>query len=176
MEVYLTRHGETEWNQRAVLCGRSDIALSGEGEIQAEILADKLKEKGITIILTSPLMRARQTAEIIGKKLNIPIRTEALLEEQDFGRLEECPMQEEQCLEYRNNFFAPFPEGESVIMVTYRALKLIEKVKEKMDGQKILLVSHGAFCRVFHACVKGVSNEEYHKIQFENCEAVKYEL
>ena len=176
MEVYLTRHGETEWNQRAVLCGRSDIALSRKGEIQAEILADKLKEKGITIILTSPLKRARQTAEIIGEKLNIPIQTEELLVEQDFGNFEEYSMQEKMCLEYRKNFFKPFPEGESVIMVTYRALQLIEKIKETMEEQKVLLVSHGAFGRVFHACVKGVSNEEYHKIQFENCEAVKYEL
>lgn len=176
MEVYLIRHGETIWNKKALLCGRTDIPLTEKGRYQARVLAEQIKKVNVDLILSSPLQRTMQTAEVISLYVGVPVLTEPLLLEHDFGILEGHPMVDEECLKYRENFFCPFPGGESVVSVAHRALKLIEIMKEKYYGQKILLVSHGAFCRVFHSCIEGVLNERYYQISFENCQLQKYEI
>lgn len=176
MEIYLSRHGETIWNQKNIFCGHSDIPISEKGKKQAEELGNKLLDEGITMILTSPLLRAKQTADIIGQILDVPILEEHLLIEQDFGMFEELSMKDEESVKYRTNFFQPFPEGESVVMVVYRVMQLIKKLTKEYRDQKILMVSHGAFCRIFHACMYKVSNAEYQKILFQNCQTQKYKI
>lgn len=176
MEIYLTRHGETEWNRKEILCGRADIPLNENGICQARMLAEKVRKINIDLILTSPLQRTIQTAEIVSQYTGIPMIREPLLIEQDFGILEGRSMRDEECLEHRKNFFCPFPKGESVVMVAHRAMLLMEMLKENRDGQKRLLISHGAFCRAFHSCLEGMQNERYYQVQFENCKLKKYEL
>lgn len=175
MEIYLVRHGETEWNKRGLLCGRTDIPLNEKGIRQAQALIEEVKKAEIELILTSPLQRAVHTAEIISQS-EIQVIREPLLMEQDFGLLEGHIMLDEECLKYRNNFFYPFPEGESVAMVAHRALNLLERIKADYREKKILLVSHGAFCRAFHSCLERIQNEKYYHILFENCRMNRYEL
>lgn len=176
MEVYLARHGETTWNKKELLCGRTDIPLTENGESQALTMSDEVKKAGINLILTSPLQRAIQTAKIVSQYTETPILKESLLMEQDFGIFEGYSMLDEECLKYRKNFFCPFPEGESVVMVAHRAFRMMEIIKEQYYGQKLLLISHGSFCRVFHSCLEGVHNERYYQVLFENCKIRKYKL
>jgi hypothetical protein len=69
--VILARHGQTEWNRHKMLMGRTDEPLTEEGFSQAEALAQRLKDFGITTIVSSPILRAKQTAQAVGNRLGI---------------------------------------------------------------------------------------------------------
>ena len=65
MKIYLVRHGETEWNRTNRFQGISDISLNARGKAQAEALAQALKDEPIDVVYSSPLTRARETAQAI---------------------------------------------------------------------------------------------------------------
>jgi uncharacterized phosphatase len=69
----LVRHGETDWNSLGKLQGRADIPLNKIGVLQAEECREVLKSSKWDVIITSPLKRAKETAEIINKELKSPI-------------------------------------------------------------------------------------------------------
>src|SRR5271165_4654861 len=66
-ELWLVRHGETEWTLTGQHTGRTDIPLTPRGERQAELLARRLKDKTFALVLTSPLRRALDTCRLAGK-------------------------------------------------------------------------------------------------------------
>ena len=70
MELYVARHGETEWNAKELLCGRTDLPLNESGKAQAAALAKVIaqEEKRPQVIIASPLTRAQQTAGIIAQR------------------------------------------------------------------------------------------------------------
>ncbi|MBX9786083.1 MAG: histidine phosphatase family protein [Alphaproteobacteria bacterium] len=70
---YFTRHGETEWNRRNIIMGSQDIPLNEFGLLQAQEVSRILENESFDIIVSSPKLRARQTAEIIAKQTNKPI-------------------------------------------------------------------------------------------------------
>src|SRR5437660_8585469 len=84
--LWLVRHGLTEWNTQQRFCGHSDIPLSAQGRAQALWLAQRLKEETISVICTSDLVRARETAEIIAHQRTpaVPVRVSAAWREIDF--------------------------------------------------------------------------------------------
>ena len=85
MKIYVARHGQTSWNKENKICGRTDIELDDEGRKQAGLLADRLKNKNISVIIASPLKRAQETAGYISKAIGVPIITDERLIEQNFG-------------------------------------------------------------------------------------------
>ena len=85
MKLYVTRHGQSEWNYENKVCGISDINLTEKGIEQAKELAAKLENYNIDIIISSPLRRARKTAEIISSTIGKDIIIDNRLFEQNFG-------------------------------------------------------------------------------------------
>ncbi len=85
MEIFLVRHGETAWNQQRRLQGRTDIPLNDTGLAEARRAAKSLQDAAFDRIFTSPLQRARKTAETIRGSREIPITAEPLLTEVSFG-------------------------------------------------------------------------------------------
>ena len=90
MKIVLIRHGETEWNRELRLQGRTDIPLSPEGIAQMKQAGELLKALPFSIdkVVSSPLTRARQTAEILSEALGLPannITIEPLFIERNFG-------------------------------------------------------------------------------------------
>lgn len=86
MKYILIRHGETDWNKEGKIQGQKDIPLNEVGEQQAREVAQILKETfHITIIYTSPLQRARKTAEIIQDYLKAKLLTKSDLKEINLG-------------------------------------------------------------------------------------------
>lgn len=73
MKIILIRHGKTEWNTLNKAAGQVDIPLNEIGREQALETKEKLKDMPIDLIITSPLIRARQTAEIINEDRKLPI-------------------------------------------------------------------------------------------------------
>ena len=85
MKIYVARHGETSWNARNIICGRTDIPLNERGKEQAMLLAERLAGVSIDRIIASPMIRARQTAETAAEKHGLPIMFDERLIEQNFG-------------------------------------------------------------------------------------------
>ena len=85
MEIFMVRHGETEWNRQRRLQGRTDIPLNDAGLAEARRAAKALRDVNFDRIFTSPLQRARKTAEILRGSREIPVTAEPLLIEVSFG-------------------------------------------------------------------------------------------
>ena len=86
--LYFVRHGETYWNVENKICGATDIALTERGHLQAVETGKIILEKGLLFdeILSSPLIRASETARHISEITGVPMRIEPRLIEQNFGR------------------------------------------------------------------------------------------
>jgi probable phosphoglycerate mutase len=88
LQVYLVRHGETQWNAERRIQGHSDSPLTEKGEQQAWQVAERAKALGITHIIASDLGRTRRTAEIIAELCGCDITLDSRLRELDMGVLE----------------------------------------------------------------------------------------
>jgi len=86
--IVFARHGQTAPNRDGLVLGRADPELTDEGHRQAELLAAALAGEGVTAILTSPLLRARQTAEPTGAACGVPVVVDERLIEIDWGAWE----------------------------------------------------------------------------------------
>ena len=88
MKLFLTRHGQTDWNTKRCVCGRTEAQLTDLGRAQAAQVGEEAARAGVNVILASPMDRAQETAAIIAQKVGVSVLTEPLLIEQDFGTFE----------------------------------------------------------------------------------------
>ncbi len=88
MRLYIMRHGETDWNKEKRLQGRSDIPLNDFGRKLAYKTREGLKDVRFDLVITSPLARAKETAEIVKGKRDIPVLEDVRIEEMSFGSYE----------------------------------------------------------------------------------------
>ena len=86
--LLLIRHGETDWNASGRLQGHTDRPLNDYGRRQARELADRLSDDAIAAIYASDLSRAKETAEIVGARLGLPVVVDADLRERNWGSWE----------------------------------------------------------------------------------------
>lgn len=138
MTVYLIRHGETDWNRAMRLQGREDVPLNRGGLRQAASCAKALKALPARCVLTSPLQRAKVTAQAIAAAMNIPLFEDARLIERDFGALSGLTPEE------RADFIASGRDAgsEPLDAVAERMLRAIGEHARAWG--KIVVVSHGA--------------------------------
>lgn len=139
MLMYITRHGQTDWNLETRLQGQSDISLNDTGRAQAVNCGEALKGAGIELIVTSPLSRAVETAEIIrGYVGNIPVICDDLLLERSFGKLEG------QCMYVSEAERCPAEFGVEPKEMAYgRIRRAMENYHRDYPEKTILVVTHG---------------------------------
>lgn len=150
MKLYLVRHGETSWNKEGKLQGRTDIGLNEEGRKVAEWTSEGLKDVKFDIAFTSPLKRARQTAELILKDRQIPIIDDNRLIEFSFGTYEGS--YKTTWDDNMKNFFrriedyVPTQGGEFVEDVLKRVEEFLEELIQTQEykDSTILISTHGA--------------------------------
>jgi uncharacterized phosphatase len=139
--ICLVRHGETDWNAIGKLQGRQNIPLNQTGKQQAKEAGLFLKETDWDVIISSPLKRAKETAEIINESLGLTsvIEMDDFIEK-DYGEASGLTVEE------RKNLFpeGKYPGEEDWESLSNRTISGIEKIKLKYSGQKVLLVAHGA--------------------------------
>ncbi len=182
MKLFITRHGETEWNIKGKVCGVSDVPLTDRGINQAKKLAEQLKrdkeKNNIKTIYVSPLIRARQTAKFIEEALDLKAIPDARLQEVNFGEFEGKFWKLEEFDKIKKNPFMRFPEGESLLMTAGRVYSLIEEVKNKHAGQdgNILFVCHGLVSKLSYTFFKNFSYDEFYKLYIDNCELLEFDL
>ena len=166
MKIYAIRHGLTELNKRGILNGRLDESLAPEGIEQAELAAQSIPAS-ITHIYTSSLTRAKQTAEIINKKVFLPVTFHDELREVHFGKLtgmswETIESGEELKSKHRSVQYDYSPEGESADAVKNRVSLFLREISKNHTDGEILIVTHGGIIRVLQ---KIVNNKPDDKIE-----------
>ena len=153
-KVIFIRHGQTEWNVTGRYQGQSDVKLTEEGKEQAEKLADNFPVAKVDAIYASDLCRAMVTAETIAAKFGLKVQAEPAFRELSFGDWEGLTYQQivDKWEEAMANFLQhpdilEIPGGESFPAVQQRAMKRLNELIEKHDGQTIVVVAHGAVLR-----------------------------
>lgn len=176
MKLFVARHGETRWNAMNKVCGRTDLPLTDVGFRQAEKLADRTENLGIDLIIASPMLRARQTAEAVATRLGLEIMTDDRLIEQDYGIFEGADRKDPGFLANKRQFAFRYPGGESMMDVAYRVYSLIEEVRVKYPDRTVLLVCHGGVCRLLRTYFEDMTNEAFFHYSEENANIREYTL
>ena len=148
--IIFLRHGQAENNTKKILAGRTPgINLTEKGIEQAEQAGDMLKDLNISAIYTSPIDRAMQTAEIVGKHCGIEPKSDERLIELDMGKFTMVPYNE--IFEKHGNVFLKFYEGsleishngvESFAQVQKRVFDMVDFVKNEHKDENVVLVTH----------------------------------
>jgi probable phosphoglycerate mutase len=146
LELWLLRHGATEWAQNGRHTGRTDLPLLPEGETEARALAPVLARQRFAAVLVSPLQRARRTAELAG--LGADARICPDLQEWDYGRYEGITTAEirEQVPGW-TVWSHGCPDGESSPQVEARCQRVIALAESLGNGGAVALVAHGHILR-----------------------------
>ena len=155
MILYIVRHGETEWNKMHKVQGRTDILLNDYGRRLAEETAEGMRKIPIDLGFTSPLLRAKETAQIILKGRDIPLYDEERLQEISFGRYEGLYCGGENRdpdSEAFNQFFndtgnyIPPEDAETIPQLYERTGSFLKEISEREDlaDKNILVSTHGA--------------------------------
>ena len=147
--LLLVRHGETDWNAEGRLQGHTDRPLSDYGRGQARRLAEELEGEELEAIYSSDLARARETAEIVGERLGLPIALEPDLREKDWGTWEGLSPVERDRVEF---------VGESTEAHQERMLRALRTIAERHPGNaRILVVTHGGSMRRVQTAAMGLA-------------------
>ena len=176
MKLYIARHGETPWNVENRVSGRTDVPLTEKGMEQARLLAHSAMGKGIEVIIASPLLRARQTAQAVSEAIGVPIELDERLIELDFGSFEGGPRSDPEFQYTRAQFPTRYPGGESAFQLAHRVYSCLEDVKRKYAGKTVLLVCHGGVCRMVRSYFMDLTNDEYSYYFAPNAQLVEYDM
>jgi broad specificity phosphatase PhoE len=146
---WFLRHGETDWNAQNLSQGAVDIPLNETGLAQARSASLMLRDRGIKAIMSSPLSRAKVTADIAAAQLGLPVQLDEGLKEVAYGVKEGEP---------RSEWFQPWvdglitPEGaESFLALTTRAVAAVNRCIARPPV--VLVVAHGALFRALRGAM-----------------------
>jgi probable phosphoglycerate mutase len=167
--IYLVRHGETEWNVERRMQGRLESSLTALGRQQAariaELLADLVERDAAAEwrLISSPLGRARATAEVVGARLGLPVELDHRLTEVAFGewegrlRDEVSPRHPE--LFATREWLVSAPGGESFDEVRARVAAFLADLPPE-PGRRVIVVSHGVAGRLLRGVYAGLDRTQ----------------
>jgi broad specificity phosphatase PhoE len=168
--IFLARHGESDWNVEKRFQGHRDRPLTERGREQAHALADLVGAEKINAVYTSPLSRARETAEIVAARVGLKVVALPELREVDTGSWSGLS---------RADVEARFPEGfahwssggsawengESYDEMAERVIGALRKIAEDHPDGRVLVVSHGGPIRAIHAAAEGLAIQDYRRLK-----------
>lgn len=169
--LLVIRHGETEWNRQRRVMGNADVPLSDRGRAQCELAASVIERFAVQRIVSSPLLRATETAEILAQALQLPVTFDPDLEEVRFGRWQGLTYEEIRHDPEYHAFMAdplthPTPGGETILDVQRRGIAGLEKVA---PGERVLFVSHGDIIRSALCHFLAIPVTEFRRVRVDNC-------
>ena len=178
MKIYVTRHGQTDYNKTRKMQGRTDVPLNETGIAQAKARRESLGDIKFDAVYASPLIRAVQTAEIIGNVSRDEIITDERIIEADFGKYElmgyfstglpmigywSCPE------------IFPAPKGvETIKEMVDRTSSFLKELEQK-DYAKVLVACHGGIIRPIRGYLEDKKNGIIWRPRPRNCEIFVYE-
>jgi broad specificity phosphatase PhoE len=156
VQLWLVRHGETEWSATGQHTGRTDLPLTLEGKLHARQIDGFLNGRGFALVLTSPLQRARETCRLAGYGESSII--DANLREWDYGEYEGRTTPE---IQIERRGWSLWKDGviggERIEQVAARAQRVIDRAAASSGDA--LLFAHGHILRVLAACWLGLPPE-----------------
>ena len=170
----LMRHGETAWNREGRVMGRQPVDLDEAGRQQVELAVPLARVLAPDLIVSSPLPRAVQSAEIISRGVGaIEIITDHRLEEVRYGDWEgkvyHQLIQEESYVNYRK---APLesatPGGETIRQVQERGVAAVDAAVTVHRGKRVLFVSHGDIIRTVLCHYMRLDLRHFHRLRVDN--------
>jgi probable phosphoglycerate mutase len=168
----LVRHGQTDWNAEDRIQGLIDRSLTDTGRRQAHDLIEGLRALHPVKIYTSPLLRAKQTAEIIANALDCPLEIEPTIHEASYGSSEgitksefasrfQVALNKEKELSFNEQlFFKVIPDGESCSDILARVIPALLRIAKNHLGEKVIVVSHGYVMRALLGYLQRIYNRE----------------
>jgi phosphoserine phosphatase len=170
----LMRHGETAWNREGRVMGRTPVELDADGRAQVQASVPFARLLQPELIITSPLARARQSAEIIAAGVgNIPVAEDPQLSEVKYGRWEgmvyDDLIEDADYLNYRDHpLDAPTPGGETIAQVQSRGVEAARRAITDNSGRRILFVSHGDIIRTVLCHFMRLELAHFRRIRVDN--------
>lgn len=153
--IVLVRHGETVWHSDNRYAGSTNVNLTPTGILQSERLAAWARHAGISAVWSSPLSRARMTAQPAANILNLPLQLDKRLAELDFGRCEgltdaemKAQFPAERAAFKRNPVIHHLPGGEDPVLAAQRATAALVDIAAASPGGRILVVAHNTLIRL----------------------------
>lgn len=176
LQVYLVRHGETQWNAQRRIQGQSDSPLTAKGELQAAQVGERVRAFGITHVIASDLGRTRRTAEIIADACGCDVTLDPRLRELDMGVLEtrllDTLSEEEEGwrqLVVNGTLDGRIPQGESMQEVNDRMHAALSACLDLPKGSRPLLVSHGMALGGLVSTILGLPAHAERRLRLRNC-------
>ena len=180
--LYIMRHGRTDWNVQHKLQGRTDIPLNEEGRRMAEKAGEEYRNVPLDICFCSPLRRARETAEIVLRGRDVPIRTDDRLREMSFGEYEgrensfrdpDCPIH---VLFQKPEAYTHSVGGAETFEELFaRTGEFLREAADPLlkEGKDILIVGHGAMNLSIISQILGLPIEAFWTPGIESCRMIR---
>ena len=168
--LLIARHGETDWNRDGRWQGHEDIPVNATGRAQAEALAARLMGKGITAIHSSDLVRASETAAIVGAQIGIEPRNEAYWRELRLGSMtgksnKGIENQHGELITAVARSNGPLADGvEEFHEIQARLREGFRRVCEAHAGKTVLVVGHGGTLKALIADLIGLPSHNIHHL------------
>ena len=179
-EFLLVRHGETDWNRDRRFQGHADPPLNETGREQARTLASELAGESLDAVYTSDLARANETAEIIARRLGVPVVVDAELREIDVGEWQGLtwPEIEERFPDGVRNWHERghgWERGETYDALGERVVRALGRIGAEHPAGRILIVGHGGTVRSVRALIEGrsVAQSRLESPAIGNCEVFR---
>jgi len=167
--IVLVRHGQTDLSRADYFCGTTDPPLDAVGREMAEAVAARAARERWAALHASPLLRARETAEAIGRWIGLPVQIEPDLREMAYGAWEArraADVRHSDSARYQEWVASPATVtppggGESGESVAARAVPVIEAIARRHAGGGVLIVSHKTTIRLVICSLLGVDLNLY---------------
>lgn len=180
--LYIMRHGITEWNKLHKLQGQTDIPLNEEGKAMARKAAEEYKDIHFDVCYCSPLVRAKETAQILLNGRDIQIITDDRLKEMSFGSYEgiansfndpECEINV--IFQNPEKYIESIGGAETFKELYSRTGAFLEEIAYPLIkcGKDVLIVGHGAMNSSIVCQVRGISIDQFWSAGIENCKLMK---
>jgi broad specificity phosphatase PhoE len=181
--IYIVRHGQTDMNRDRVFRGRLDPPLNTLGHEEARAVAARLKGEPVSFILSSPLLRATQTAEAIGRLRSVGVRTVRELIDIDFGKWQ--GMSEKNVMKRHGRLLhqwlkephkVTFPGGESLQDVRKRLEVFIDLLQAQFAGRTGVVVSHRVTLKVLVSILAEIPPKNFWNIRIDTASVSIFEI
>lgn len=180
--IYLIRHGITDWNEIGKIQGFKESNLTEIGKKQAQLAGQAFKNIPLNIIYTSPLSRAYDTAKIINENKDLKIIKTDLLKEGNFGIWEGKTL--DQVLEIdKENYekWLSYPEdcqiedGENLADIRLRSKEFLKSIENRPE-ENILIVAHSSILKILILTILDIPNEHFKNLSLSNTGISKIEV
>ena len=173
--LLLVRHGRSVWNALGRIQGQVDIELDDEGVRQAQRVAARVKQFDIAAIYSSPLQRARVTAETIGGQANLPVACDDRLMEYQFGVVngltwDELVVRHPELAKHwvDDAWTVPIEGSEGRVNFAARVIAVMDDLIARHPDQQVVVVAHGGTFNVYLAKMLGLDLKRRHPFHFGN--------